>query len=151
MRYLVIIFLLTLNGLVWLWGHDHLRSVGLPAPSLSTDASSERPNDAKAAKAAAEAAAETDGALAPDAARDVAPVALVAPAPAPINTRRIHTHRRNANQRGATTLYKRNEPVGDARQLLASAVLARRGKVRAIGCTDPPSGRRAVAAVTQPA
>ena len=56
MRYLVIIFLLTLNGLVWLWGHDHLRSVGLPAPSLSTDASSERPNDAKAAKAAAEAA-----------------------------------------------------------------------------------------------
>ena len=86
MRYLVIIFLLTLNGLVWLWGHDHLRSVGLPAPSLSTDASSERPNDAKAAKAA-EAAAETDGALAPDAARDVAPVALVAPvtpvAPAP--------------------------------------------------------------------
>ncbi|MEJ6762817.1 MAG: hypothetical protein QNK94_05320, partial [Comamonadaceae bacterium] len=79
MRYLVIIFLLTLNGLVWLWGHDNLRSVGLPAPSLSTDASSERPNDAKAAKAAAEAAAETDGALAPDAARDVAPVALVAP------------------------------------------------------------------------
>ena len=78
MRYLVIIFLLTLNGLVWLWGHDHLRSVGLPAPSLSTDASSERPNDtkaAKAAKAAAEAAAETDGALAPDAERDVAPVA----------------------------------------------------------------------------
>jgi uncharacterized iron-regulated membrane protein len=73
MRYLVIIFLLTLNGLVWLWGHDHLRSVGLPAPSLSTDASSERPNDAKAAKAAAEAAAETDDALAPDAARDVAP------------------------------------------------------------------------------
>ena len=90
MRYLVIIFLLTLNGLVWLWGHDHLRSVGLPAPSLSTDASSERPNDAKAAKAAAEAAAETDGALAPDAARDVAPVALVAPvtpvAPAPPST-----------------------------------------------------------------
>lgn len=77
MRYLVIIFLLTLNGLVWLWGHDHLRSVGLPAPSLSTDASAERPNDAKAAKAAAE--AETDDALAPDAARDVAPVALVAP------------------------------------------------------------------------
>lgn len=69
MRYLVIIFLLTLNGLVWLWGHDNLRSVGLPAPSLSTDASSERPNDAKAAKAAA----ETDDALAPDAARDVAP------------------------------------------------------------------------------
>ena len=153
MRYLVIIFLLTLNGLVWLWGHDHLRSVGLPAPSLSTDASSERPNDAKAAKAAAEAAAETDGALAPDAARDVAPVALVSArcAGPPINTRRIHTHRRNANQRGTTTLYKRNEPVGDARQLLASAVLARRGKVRAIGCTDPPSGRRAVAAVTQPA
>lgn len=93
MRYLVIIFLLTLNGLVWLWGHDHLRSVGLPAPSLSTDASAERPNDAKAAKAAkaaAEAAAETDGALAPDAARDVAPVALVAPvtpvAPAPPST-----------------------------------------------------------------
>ena len=87
MRYLVIIFLLTLNGLVWLWGHDHLRSVGLPAPSLSTDASAERPNDAKAAKAAAEAEAETDDALAPDAARDVAPVALVAPvtpvAPAP--------------------------------------------------------------------
>ena len=84
MRYLVIIFLLTLNGLVWLWGHDHLRSVGLPAPSLSTDASSERPNDAKAAKAAkaaAEAAAETDGALAPDAERDVAPVAPVAPPP----------------------------------------------------------------------
>ncbi|MDO7552666.1 MAG: hypothetical protein MUR31_02130, partial [Burkholderiaceae bacterium] len=71
MRYLVIIFLLTLNGLVWLWGHDHLRSVGLPAPSLSTDASSERPNDAKAA----EAAAEANGALAPD----VAPVKLVAP------------------------------------------------------------------------
>ena len=56
MRYLVIIFLLTLNGLVWLWGHDHLRSVGLPAPSLSTDASSERPNDARAAKAAKAAA-----------------------------------------------------------------------------------------------
>ncbi len=56
MRYLVIIFLLTLNGLVWLWGHDHLRSVGLPAPSLSTDASSERPNDTKAAKAAKAAA-----------------------------------------------------------------------------------------------
>ena len=74
MRYLVIIFLLTLNGLVWLWGHDHLRSMGLPAPSLSTDASSERPNNAKAAKAA-KAAAETDGALAPD----VAPVALLAP------------------------------------------------------------------------
>ena len=83
MRYLVIIFLLTLNGLVWLWGHDHLRAVGLPAPSLSTDASSERPSDAKAA----EAAAETNGALAPDAARDVAPVTIVAPiAPASPST-----------------------------------------------------------------
>ena len=82
----------------------------------------------------------------------VAPVALVAPvtpvAPAPPHQ---HPPQKNANQRGATTLYKRNEPVCDARQLLASAVLARRGKVRAIDCTDPPSGRRAVAAVTQPA
>ena len=92
MRYLVIIFLLTLNGLVWLWGHDHLRSVGLPAPSLSTDASSERPNDAKAAKAAAEAAAETDGALAPDAARELRSLHPLRPLRRPPHQHPPHPH-----------------------------------------------------------